>query len=307
MNAPVRTARELADGHGAEKLVLVASRRTDMPRFHLDELLGGLRHGVLHPQGPRQPVWELRFTPADIHSVGLWSQDFGPWLARRREIEGYRFWYRFTILPDDPVCKPRAPGVTEQLDRLAALCESGPPEAVFVFIDPLVRYRTAGEGEASWRYNFSAESLAPILRAAGRLGIRHVTTSIVDRYARAERRARERGVEIHFPDPADPADRAEMRRMLAAVRDAAASCGLALRSCCEPLLAQEGLGARGSCVDGPALVALFGPGASTRPDRGQRHKHGCGCTVAVDVGRYAEHGSWSHHCGHDCPQCYARP
>jgi len=66
------------------------------------------------------------------------------------------------------------------------------------------------------------------------------------------------------------------------------------------------LTAKASCVNGHLLNQILGPGASIRQDSGQRKKSGCGCTMSVDIGRYTEKGIWSHHCGHDCPQCYAR-
>ena len=79
-----------------------------------------------------------------------------------------------------------------------------------------------------------------------------------------------------------------------------------IKSCCETYLHSKGVTRQGSCVDGNYLNNLFGPGASVQPDAGQRKQFGCGCTSAVDIGRYTEHGEWSHHCNHDCPQCYAR-
>ncbi len=83
--------------------------------------------------------------------------------------------------------------------------------------------------------------------------------------------------------------------------------GITVQSCCEKYIHTAGLTAAARCVDGPLLNRLFGPGASTRADAGQRRKYGCGCTKALDLGRYADSGQWAHPCGHHCPQCYARP
>ncbi len=303
------TARQIAQKHRAEKLVLVASRRTDIPRFHTDELVTGLQNGSFHPQGPRQPVWQLTFEPADIHSIGLWSQDFSRWLARRPQVTGYRFWYRFTILPDDPVCKPRAARVSEQLEQLAALNRLEPAGAINVCIDPLIRYRRVGQ--TRWRYNFSAASLKPILRQVAQLGLGFVTTSVVDPYARVERRLRRLGVQFADGRHDDDGDREaggnERWRIARRFAQIAASYDVEVRSCCEKALHERGLFTPGRCVDGELLRQLFGPGASTVTDAGQRKKYGCGCTRSLDIGRYTNSGQWSHHCGHDCPQCYARP
>jgi len=103
--------REIALKQKARKSVLIASRRTDMPTFYVRELIKGLKEGRFYPQTMMQPMWELKFEPQDIPSVALWSQDFGKWIERRHEIAdlGYKFWYRFTILPDDPFANPKPP------------------------------------------------------------------------------------------------------------------------------------------------------------------------------------------------------
>ena len=154
----IKTAREIAAKNRADKIVIVASRRTDMPAFHIDELIAELQQGIFHPQGMRQKMWELQFTPEDIHCVGLWSQDFGKWIRRINEIKdlGYKCWYRFTILPDDPICKPQAPPVKMQLDQLEKLVKVDGADCILVFIDPLIQYRQIGE--SSWINNFSRQT-----------------------------------------------------------------------------------------------------------------------------------------------------
>jgi hypothetical protein len=46
-----------------------------MPAFYVSELIKGLKEGQFHPQTMMQPMWELKFEPQDIHSIGLWSQE----------------------------------------------------------------------------------------------------------------------------------------------------------------------------------------------------------------------------------------
>ncbi len=302
----VVTAKELALRHEAQKIVLIASRRTDMPAFYTDELVKGLRKGSFHPQTMMQPMWELNFEPQDIHSVGLWSQDFSKWIQRRHEITGlgYKFWYRFTILPDDPICKPKAPRVEEQLKQLEALASSDGSDSVLVFIDPLIQYKRVGERK--WKYNFSDTSIEMIVKKTNQLGIRSITISLLDYYKHVEKRALRRGFQFRFLNPNSDADQDEMIETVQRIRKITDIYGVDIRTCCEKYLHSNGFAKQGSCVDGNYLNRLFGPGASTQPDAGQRKQFGCGCTSAIDIGRYTEHGEWSHRCYHDCPQCYAR-
>ena len=309
-------AREIASRQGAEKLVLVASRRTDMPAFYTEELIRGLREGIFHPAGLMQPVRELRFTPEEIHSVGLWSQDFSEWLKARHGLvsgsaaprdtrtgSSYKFWYRFTILPDDPVIKPKAPPVSVQLEQAARLLELDGPGTVTLCVDPLLYYRKKGTRE--WTPGCTDESAGKIFQGACRLGLKEITLSFIDYYKKVERRAARSGIEFMYPDLSREAGRQAAAELVRPLAEASRRTGIAIRSCCESFPG-EPLLLPGACVDGRKLNRLFGPGASEKQDRGQRKKQGCLCTLSVDVGRYIEHGTWSHHCFHDCPQCYAR-
>ncbi len=302
----VLSAQEIAIRHQAQKIVLIASRRTDMPAFYTDELLKGLKEGKFHPQTMMQPMWELHFEPQDIHSIGLWSQDFSQWIQRRHEIRGlgYQFWYRFTILPDDPICKPKAPPVEEQLKQLETLANTGGSDCVSVFVDPLIEYRHIGEKD--WKCNFSGVSVDRIVRKAHELGIRSITISLLDYYKHVEKRTLEKGLEFRFLNPNRPSDQKDMIGAAQRIRKIADAYLFEVKTCCEKFLHSKGLTKQGSCVDGNYLNKLFGPGAPVQPDPGQRKQFGCGCTSAVDIGRYTEQGEWSHHCRHDCPQCYAR-
>jgi hypothetical protein len=77
-------------------------------------------------------------------------------------------------------------------------------------------------------------------------------------------------VEFRYLDPTRPADEQVVRRMLAPILDLAHRHGLKVRTCCERFLATSGIIERGACVNGPRLVRVFGPGASTKSDDGQR-------------------------------------
>ena len=300
-----KTAKAIAVTHKSDKVVINASRRTDMPAFYADELITGLNNGVFHPQGLMQAMWEFRFEPSDIHSVGLWSQDFSKWIEKSAEVRNlpYRFWYRFSILPDDPICKPKAPSVPEQLKQLDALVELSGKQSVFLFIDPLIKYRRLGE---AWRYNFEVESIKTILKHASTLGIEYVTTSILDYYPKIKRRAQKQDVEFYFFAADNPDDQNEMIAMVKTVKTVADRFDIKVKTCCEKLFHASRLTIQGACVDGKLLNSLFGPGASIRSANAQRGRYGCGCTVAVDIGRYTEKGEWSHRCDHQCLQCYAR-
>ncbi len=168
----IKSAKEIAEKQRTDKIVLIASRRTDMPAFYLDEIIEGLKMGIFHPQPLMNPMYRLRFGREDIHSVGLWSQDFSLWIKRREEVSGlgYNFWYRFTILPDNPVTKPRAPSLKKQLIQLEALAQRDCPHAISVCIDPIFKYRSADKGKIE--YNYNSSSIEEIAKVCSSLNIK---------------------------------------------------------------------------------------------------------------------------------------
>lgn len=287
------------------KLILTVSRRTDMPAFYNKEIVEGLTSGIFHPKGPYVPVWELRFSPGDVHSVHLWSQDFSQWIALRPSLDslGYRYFYRFTILPDDPICKPKAPRLDDQLRQLRRLAGIEGPDLVDVAVDPIVRYRLNGEA----RWNVNLDDFTRIADAAAEVGVGRIRISFFDRYKKLERRQKKiEGFEFRFLAKESRPDLDAMIDRTSAFAAAADERSVILETCCEKGLDRAGIPNvhAGSCIDGSRLNRIIGPGASIRPDSGQRRSQGCRCTGgAVDVGRYDS----SHACGHQCPQCYAMP
>ncbi len=304
MALEIRHATDIIREPGT-KLILTVSRRTDMPAFYHDEIVEGLTSGTFHPKGPFVPAWELRFRPGDVHSIHLWSQDFSQWIVLRPTLDrlGYRYFYRFTILPDDPICKPKAPRLDDQLRQLRQLAGIEGPALVDVAVDPIVRYRLNSEV----RWNVNLDDFTRIADAAAEVGVGRIRISFFDRYKKLERRQKKiEGFEFRFLDKESRPDLEAMIDRTSAFAAAAAERGVLLETCCEKGIERAGIPnvEAGACINGSRLNRIIGSGASTRPDSGQRKSLGCRCTGgAVDVGRYDS----SHTCGHQCPQCYAMP
>lgn len=299
------SAENIAAKHGGEKLVLLASRRTDLPRFYTGDIIRGLSEGEFICKPPMHKPFRLQFSPRNIHSIGMWSQDFSEWIRRFPEIEhaGYRFWYRFTILPDHPFFKPVAPSVDLQLEQIGQIASlpGHSSKQIKVYVDPLIMYRImTGSGEATeWQKNYSIPKLHAIFGKLTEHGIEEVTISVIDCYSKVKRRTTVAGYEINFFDGA-AGDMNSMMDLIGPFILTAGQYGLKVKSCCEKKLTAAGITEQGACVEGSWLNKVFGPGASSQRDTGQRMKYGCGCSKSLDI------GSYNSACGHNCPQCYAR-
>jgi len=274
------------------RVVISASRRTDLPRCYPEWLADAIRAGEVDvplPYGRGSRHVSLR--PEDVHTIVLWSKDFGPLLANRGGLRDALARYDqcyalFTITglggsALEPSVPPW-PEAVEQLDALVAFV--GDARRVAVRFDPIVHWTEAGAVRSNLPF---AE---PIFRAVAERGITRVISSFAQMYDKVRRR------DWPWHDPPRE-EKVDIGRHLLAL---AGRYGLSLRACCDPFLLEAGA-AQSHCIDAALLTALHPRGlpADPRPDKGQRA--GCGCTLSVDIGSYRQR------CPNGCLYCYANP
>lgn len=272
--------------------VISASRRTDLPRCYPEWLAGIIRAGEVDvplPYGRGSRRVSLR--PEDVHTVVLWSKDFGPLLENRGGVRDalarYEQYYAlFTITGlGASALEPSVPPWQDAVRQLDALVDLvGDPRRVAVRFDPIVHW--VDEGIVRNNVPF-AEA---IFRAAAQRGITRIISSFAQMYDKVRRRDWPR----HDP-PAE--EKVAIGRQLLALAQAH---GLSFRACCDPFLLEAGA-EQSHCIDAALLTALHPRGlpADPRPDKGQRT--GCGCTLSVDIGSYRQR------CPNGCVYCYANP
>jgi len=281
--------------------VISASRRTDIPAFHMNWFMEGIARGRFEVTNPyTRRVSHVPATTPPVHSIVFWSKNFGPFLAgrygRRLSERGYHLYFQFTVNPENPLLEPHVPALPLRLAQMARLCRDFGARAVNWRLDPICFYRgTDG------RTRLSSEGAERIADAAAACGIRSCTASIMDPYRKIARRtARLAGFEFARETREQALD------ALLALEDLLRPRGIGLVTCCENALL-DGLPARsairaGACIPSAHLMDLYGGRLSLKRDPGQRSAAGCGCRVAVDIGSYDRHA-----CGHGCLYCYAGP
>ncbi len=282
-------------------MVLSASRRTDIPAFYLPWFMAGIRRGEfvrINPYNRRKSV--LSVSPDTVHSIVLWSKNYGPLIDSECDVDlvrsGYGLFFNFTINTRDPILEPRVPPLDERLRQLEVLSRRHDPRAIAWRFDPLCFYRRGAGPVADNLADFET-----IARRAAACGIRRCITSFMDDYAKIRRRvAALRGFQFVFPPLEEKvAIVLEMNRIIGEL-------GMALFTCCEKevlaLLPPDSGVRPASCIPSDLLAELYGGRPSLKKDAGQRVRQGCGCYVSVDVGSYDLHP-----CRHDCLYCYANP
>ena len=278
------------------KTVISASRRSDLVAFFPDWLAAALRERHARVLGPRGRVVDVDLNPRSVHTLVLWSKDFGNLLRNRARLKDLlaahdQLYFHFTVtgLGGTPL-EPGAPSPDEGLAQLAPLVAvAGRPERVSLRFDPVVFWREGGAVRSNLAFFKRAAE------AAAGCGVRDIRMSFAQWYPKARKRAASRGFDLVDPPHEEKRDR------VAALAAEAGERGLSLWACTQPFLAGvEGV-RPSACIDGPLLGRLHPAGepASRRKDLGQRP--GCRCTESRDIGSYTQA------CPHGCVYCYANP
>lgn len=262
-----------------------ASRRTDIPAFYLGWLIESLRRGeawVANPFSGKPYRVDLR--PRAVHSLVLWSKDFGPFLRCREAFSLYRLYFHFTVTGLPRRLEPRAPAMEEAVAQAGELVRIYGPEVVVWRFDPLLFF--AGVEER-------VEAFGRLARMMRRVGVRRATIGFFRPYPKALRRMEG----LNFRLPSEEEKREVARRLLGLAREE----GISLALCSAPRLREEVEGfSPEACIDGRVLSRVFGEPCSTARHAGQQE--GCTCTLSRDVGGYEKMP-----CAHGCLYCYAHP
>jgi hypothetical protein len=283
------------------KIVLSASRRTDIPAFYLRWFMDRLARGSFAVVNPfNQHVKRVPAGPDAVHSIVFWSKDFGRFLARAAgehlRHRGYGLFFNFTVNSAVALLEPHVPSLESRLEQLEALSRRFGPQSIAWRFDPLCFFR---RNDGPLEDNLS--DFDRIARRAYRAGITRCVTSFMDHYPKLRRRLN--GVPgLAFVDP-PPAEKA---RILLELESRLRAFQIDLYTCCEKdILQQLPAGSRirpSACVPNTLLADLYGGDISLEKDGGQRRRQGCGCQVSVDIGSYSRQP-----CGHGCLFCYANP
>ncbi len=285
----------------AEKIVISASRRTDIPAFYMPWFVEQLETGSFEVVNPfNQRVSVVPATPRKVHTIVFWSKNFGPFIHQdfgdHLLKQGYNLFFNFTINSVNTILEPNVPPLRARFDQLEYLSDHFGPRSITWRFDPICFYET---GHGARRDNLS--DFATIGEKAAAAGIERCITSFMDHYPKIRKRLSARpGLVLTDPVLTDKVNTLiEMETRLAALN-------IHLTTCCEKeviaALPPDCSITPSSCIPNDLLMELYGGHISLRKDTGQRVKAGCGCKASIDIGSYRHQP-----CYHNCLFCYANP
>ena len=170
------------------KIVISASRRTDIPAFYMTWFMEQIKSGVFEVANPfNRQVRKVAATPADVHTIVFWSKDFGLFLkenhAKKLQHAGYHLFFNFTINSSAPLLEPHVPPLEVRLKQLEQLCERFGSDVINWRFDPICFFRSR---KGALQDNL--HDLKRIAEKAAECGIRRCITSFLDFYPKIDKR-----------------------------------------------------------------------------------------------------------------------
>ena len=284
-----------------QKIVISASRRTDIPAFYMEWFMNSIRKGFFRVVNPYNR--KAFYVPAEsekVHTIVFWSKNFGPFIRGAYGEAlldlGYNLFFNFTVNSHSPLLEPKVPPLSDKLRQMKLLSEKFGSEVVQWRFDPICFYRTSTGQNKNNLSDFSK-----IAGAAAEAGIHRCVTSFMDHYSKISKRVAAMPGFCFLDPPIE-----KKTEILTIMAGELHKKNIRLFACCEKdalskLEPDSGVRAA-SCIPNDLFVKKWGGEISLRKDSGQRIKSGCGCRVSKDIGDYL-----SQPCYHSCLFCYANP
>ncbi|MDR2313876.1 MAG: DUF1848 domain-containing protein [Spirochaetaceae bacterium] len=277
-------------------MIISASRRCDIPRFHFPWFLNRLDAGFVETVNPynHTQIRRVSLLPGDAELFVFWTRDPGAILLHEETLakRGCRYYVMTTLTGYPKILEPRGPrqeAVLRAMENLAA--RLGPDRLIWRY-DPV--FLSGGTDEEFHLCNF--RTLSRSLEGL----VRRVIISLFDAYRGPERRlaALERQGRLKrlpvtdaegrlLPGPWD---------LLSGLARIAREAGMTIQTCAEPEDRIPPGIVRGACIDGELIEKLWGIKTGGK-DKNQRSH--CRCASSVDIGAYGP-------CPAGCVYCYAR-
>ncbi len=129
----------------SSKIVISASRRTDIPAFYMDWFMKRIDKGFFETVNPfNQKKTIVHTTPDDVHTIVFWSKDFARFIdggfGDRLKKKGFHLFFNFTINSEIAFLEPNIPPIENRIRQADILCKKFGPETISWRFDPICFY-----------------------------------------------------------------------------------------------------------------------------------------------------------------------
>jgi hypothetical protein len=264
---------------GGEKMIISASRRTDIPALYSEWFLKRLKAGFAMMPNPRNPrgLGRVELSPDVVDCIVFWTKNAAPMMDKLRQIEamGYPFYFQFTLTPYDRTIEANLPPKTKLIETFKELGSRIGAERVVWRYDPIML--DAGH-PAQWHFEHFGQLCEKLHSFTCRC-----VFSFIDPYKK-------------IGSGFQTIKHEEMIAIASGFAEIAARYDLGLFTCAEEInLDEYGIG-HSSCIDKELIEQIVGCRMTVKKDKNQRPA--CRCVESVDIGVYDT-------CINGCVYCYA--
>ena len=263
-------------------MIISASRRTDIPAYYSDWLLGKIREGSVSVKNPMNysQVRNVNLSPEAVDCIVFWSKNPEPMLGKLKELKDYTYYFQFSLNPYDEDIEKNLPRKTVLVETFKRLSEITGQKRIIWRYDPvLINNKYTIQYHVEKFYYLACELKAYTNK---------VTFSFMDFYKKIARQIKENNI-------IDTTN--EEKRILAEnFSRSARENNLIIESCAEEIdLAEYDIN-HARCIDDRLIAEIRGNDFTAAKDKNQRAP--CGCAASVDIGEYNT-------CLNACVYCYA--
>jgi hypothetical protein len=271
------------------RMIISASRRTDIPAFYAEWFINRIRAGyctVPNPVNPKR-ISYVSLSPSDVDVIVFWTRNAKPLIKRLAELDrrGFRYYFQYTILANPRIIDPKSPPTQTSIETLQYLADHMGPDRVIWRYDPIVITNQC----PSYYHLEKISYIASTLRGY----TKRLIISMLDTYKHTEKRMRSleaKGLRVWLLDGE------RFQCFIKSIVEIAKANGMEIFSCAE----ESGLDrlgvASGKCVDDRLIEKVFKIAVTHKKDPHQRPA--CGCVMSKDIGVYDT-------CLFNCVYCYA--
>jgi hypothetical protein len=284
---------------GKNKIIISASRRTDIPCFYMDWFMKRIEAGFFKVSNPyNNKIYIVPAYPDKVHTIVFWSKNFRYFLknnfGEKLKKKGFNIFFNFTINSNSEILEPNAPNLKEKIMQIKEIALRFGEKTINWRFDPICFYLF----ENKRRHNLA--DFVYLSEKIAKLKISRCITSFMDIYPKIKKFSAIS--DCYFID----IKLKEKIKILLKMEKLLSDLNILLFLCSEKeiidALPKISKIAPSSCISAEYLMKIFGRHLSLKKDAGQRKNAGCLCSISSDIGSYKLQP-----CGNKCLYCYANP
>lgn len=266
-----------------DKMILSASRRTDIPSYYAEWLYQRMKEGFVYVRNPMNihQVSKIKITPELVECIVFWTKNPASMLERLDELKAYHYYFQFTLNSYGKDIEANVPAKGQELiETFQRLADKIGPNKVIWRYDPILL-------NEKYTVEYHTEYFVKLAKKLHDY-TEKCTISFIDLYRSTTNHVKELNLEMIAN---------EKKRLLAAsLVEIAKSYHLRMDTCAEDIELRDLAIEHARCIDAQLIERIIGYKINVEKDKNQRLA--CGCVASIDIGMYNT-------CLHGCKYCYA--